>query len=109
MIVPSIGMVLVELAMFPAQIAVVSGVLAGQPIAFSVGPRMLLFDAVMIAIMFAVIALMLIAVIIIVIAMGECGHGRQGEKQRCCDKTFLHVHLLRSLLLETERNLPKTA
>ena len=67
-----------KLLMLPAQIAVVRGVLAGRPIALSMGTGMLILDTVMIAIMVTVIALMLVAIIVIAVLMGKCGNGRQG-------------------------------
>jgi hypothetical protein len=78
MIVPRIGMVLVKLTMFPAQIAVIGGVLAWRPIAFAMSSFMLLSYTVMIAIMVTVIALMLVAVVVIVIAVSKCGKHWQG-------------------------------
>jgi hypothetical protein len=97
MIVPGIRMILVELPVFPAQIAVVRSMFAGLPAAFLISSLMSsgmpICYAVMIAVVGTVIALMLVAITVIVILMGECGKDRQGEKQRSCKQSLLHSSL----------------
>jgi hypothetical protein len=81
-------MILMEIPVSPAQIAVVSSMLAGRPAAFLISSLMssgvLVVCAVMIAVVGTVIAVMIVAIAVRAIVMGEGGKDRQGEKQRGC-------------------------
>jgi hypothetical protein len=89
MVMPGIGMILVEVPVSPTQIAVVGGMLAGLPTASLISSLMssgvLVVCAVVVAVMGTVIALMLVAITVIVIFMRVCGKDRQDEKQRSCN------------------------